>query len=190
MYLNPNPNLKGLAKRVFGYSGQKFQVEAAETVHVVSYWDEGSRTYYASVNSRGEFYKLGDAGGPFGPQAYDIPITPEAMVLVNSIVQGKDYGVTFIVHPSAFPKYLNPAQDELHWAERVVLTATRSLKAYYAGDGNVRFHEAHRTTGITQTQWDDAKQSLIDKRLLNKAGAITPDGRNVAGSKQLFDLKP
>ena len=190
MYLNPNPNLKELAKRVFDYNGQKFQVEAAETVKIVSYWDEGSRKYYALVQSDGTCEKFGDAGGPFGPASINLIVAPDSMVLVNSIVGGKEYGVTFIVHPSVFPKYLNPAQDELPWAERVVLTATRSLKAYYAGDGNVRFHEAHRQTGITQSQWTDAKWSLIEKRLLNKAGAITPDGRNAAGSKQLFDLKP
>ena len=190
MYLNPNQNLKELAKRVFGYNGQKFQVEAAETVHVVSYWDGGSRDYYATVNAHGEFFKIGEVGGMFGEKPVEVPIFPDTMILVHQISCGKDFGVTFIVHPSVFPKYLNPAQDELPWAERVVLTATRSLKAYYAGDGKARFHEAHRTTGITQTQWDDAKQSLIEKRLLNKAGAITPDGRNAAGNKQLFTLKP
>ena len=190
MYLNPNPNLKELAKRVFGYNGQKFQVEAAETVHVSSHWDGGSKTYYVVVQADGSFTQLGECGGLFQPPAYSLEITPETMVLAHVHFSGKDLGVRFYVHSSVFPKYLRADQDELPWAERVVLTATRSLKAYYAGDGNVRFHEANRTTGITQTQWDDAKQSLIEKRLLNKAGAITPDGRNAAGNKQLFDLKP
>ncbi|KPL05710.1 hypothetical protein AMJ85_11125, partial [candidate division BRC1 bacterium SM23_51] len=49
----------------------------------------------------------------------------------------------------------------------------------YAGISNYRFHEAHRQTGITLEQWERGKRALIAKKLLNRAGAATNDGRNV-----------
>jgi hypothetical protein len=57
--------------------------------------------------------------------------------------------------------------------KRTVLGATTGLKAPKGGVNDLRFHEAHRIRGITRERWDTAKASLIDCKLLNKAGAIS-----------------
>jgi hypothetical protein len=59
-----------------------------------------------------------------------------------------------------------------------VLLATAGLKPSYGGDGDFRFHEAHRRRGIGREAWDTAKAECIAAGWLNKAGAITPRGRN------------
>lgn len=60
------------------------------------------------------------------------------------------------------------------------------IKASYNGFGDYRFREARRARGITREHWDEAKACLIAKKLLTKAGAITPEGRNAVGySEQL-----
>jgi hypothetical protein len=67
----------------------------------------------------------------------------------------------------------------------IVLVATRSLKNSYAGRSNIRYHEAHRETGITEERWNTAQQSCIDKKLLRKNGSITNEGQHVCGSMRL-----
>ena len=69
--------------------------------------------------------------------------------------------------------------------ERTVLIATKSLKSSYGGVSNFRFHEANRSTGITLDRYNTAKSTLIGKKLLNAAGAVTIEGRNLAGSARL-----
>jgi len=86
-------------------------------------------------------------------------------------------GLTIYVHPSNLAKLL-PKPAELTRHERTVLGYTARLKSSYGGISNYRFHEAHERTGITLAEWDAAKQSIIGKKLLNKRGAITTQGRN------------
>jgi hypothetical protein len=62
--------------------------------------------------------------------------------------------------------------------EKIVLVATSSLKSSYGGIPNFRFTQAKSETGITQADWDLAKESLTKKGFLNKAGAITTSGKN------------
>ena len=59
-----------------------------------------------------------------------------------------------------------------------VTHATCSLKSSYGGVSNYRFHEARRYTGITAERYEAAKASLIARKLLNKAGAVTVEGQN------------
>jgi hypothetical protein len=81
---------------------------------------------------------------------------------------------------------LLPAPTELTEDEEIVLVATRSLKACYGGVSNYRFSEAKRYTGIDLHRWETAKATLIAKKLLNKAGAITVEGRNACPKHDLF----
>jgi hypothetical protein len=73
---------------------------------------------------------------------------------------------------------LLPAPTALSEPERIVLWATRSFKAGYAGDPENRYHEARRETGITRDDWTRGKAMAIEKGLLDKRGAITVAGRN------------
>ncbi len=101
---------------------------------------------------------------------------------------GKDHGITIYVNPENISKMLPPA-EETPWEEKVVLSATRSLKSSYGGIKDYRFYEASRETGITKPEWDKAKESLINKGMLNKSGAITDKGRNVIGNVDLYQLR-
>jgi hypothetical protein len=102
----------------------------------------------------------------------------------HSIFCGKDMGLTIHIHPANANRLL-PAPVELTWAERTVLLATMSWKSSYAGVSNYRFVEAQRTCGITLPEWENAKQSLIARKLLNKAGAVTVDGRNAIPDRSM-----
>jgi hypothetical protein len=82
-----------------------------------------------------------------------------------------------------------PAPTELTEDEEIVLVATRSLKASYGGVSNYRLSEARRYTGIDLHRWETAKAMLIAKKLLNKAGAITVEGRNACPNHDLFHIQ-
>lgn len=71
----------------------------------------------------------------------------------------------------------------------MVLAATRGLKSSYAGIKNYRFHAARESTGITEPEWNQAKDACMAKGLLNRAGAISDDGRNAIEWTQLESLK-
>lgn len=99
-------------------------------------------------------------------------------------------GLRLYVHPDNVRRDMITSSVELTWEEKVVLTATRSLKSSYGGVKNFRYTEANHVTGITLKHWDEAKANLIERKLLNRAGAITNAGRNAIGDPQLRELKP
>jgi hypothetical protein len=108
----------------------------------------------------------------------DVKLVPGLVCVEHSIFCGKDTGITIHVHAENAPKYL-PAPVDLTEDEKTVIGYTKSCKSSYAGIPNFRFHEATRRTKITLDRWEAAKASCIVKGLLNKAGALTIDGRNV-----------
>lgn len=63
----------------------------------------------------------------------------------------------------------------------IVLVATRQYKSFYAGKKQYRFYQANCATGITIEEWTAAKNQCIDKKLLNKRGALTNKGKYHAG---------
>jgi hypothetical protein len=152
-------------------------------------WDDGNRNTYVLVQLNG---------------LCAVPIA-EAPYFQESELHTKDHTIPdgFVVvcwtdsrwphitisGPSSNITPMLPAPSELTRDERIVLVATRSLKASYGGISNYRFNEAKRETGITMERWESAKTVLIEKKFLNKAGAITVDGKNVVGHEQLFNLR-
>jgi hypothetical protein len=102
----------------------------------------------------------------------------EGMIVIQES-EGYRPSILIYVHPNNVTKLI-PMDNapELPWIEKTVLIFTKSLKSSYAGIKNYRYHEAHRESGITLAEWEAAKVSLIIKGFLNKAGAITVDGRN------------
>lgn len=207
LYINPNPQMKALAKRVFKYTGNKFEVVSAESIQCASYWDGGTRSYYAVVDGdtpraidpshllpdsppAPTIHVVGECGGMFQPIAPTIAIGPNTVVIRHSIFCGRDMGITFYVNPARLPQYLPASSVELSRAEKIVLVATRSYKSSYAGDSMIRYHEAFRQTGITLADWQNAQADCIAKGLLNKRGAITVSGKNaIEGISDLWNLK-
>ena len=173
------------------YNGRKFRVTVHDAggMNLASYWDGGSRSYYAILRlSDMKTLEVPQNGSGFDPYGYGIetPLpAPDFAVIECSIFCGNDSGITIHVHSSNAAPLL-PKVEALSWAETVVLVATRGLKSSYAGIKDYRFHESHERTGISRQEWDEAKAQLISRKLLNAAGAITVDGKNAAGGK--YDL--
>jgi hypothetical protein len=186
------PEVKQIARVAFpDYNGNKFKVELFRgPMNLSSYWDGGSRDYYAIVNmSTMRSEPIPQGGSGHGDVPYRMTTLPDSFAVVeHTFYMGKDLGITIYVNQENMSKML-PQGQEISWAEKVVLSATRSLKSSYGGVKDYRFQEALRNTGITKQEWDIAKQSLIQKRMLNAAGAITNDGKNAIGRTELYSLE-
>ncbi len=168
--------------RKVGYSGRKVSIKAQESVTLSNtYWSGGSRSTYYGLNLETlqtvdlPHFSPPQFGGPSQP--LEIPLVENLMVIEHDMFQGKDMGLILYIHPvNAAP--LLPKSSELTPEETIVLEYTARLKPSYNGISNLRFHTANQEKGITSEQWETAKTALIAKKLLNKAGAITPEGRN------------
>ena len=186
------------------YSGRKFSAIVTDTITISSHdglWDGGSRTTYSLVNiETGESVPASDnMSAPWDNTRQDRTVTlrPGFAAIRHSIFCGKDMGLTFYVHPDNAAKLLPAPAAELSPYECTVLEATCSKKSHYMGkdryqmakddcvDWNGQPREyGRRDYGIgdlpfpTREQWNAAKDSLISKGLLNKAGAVTVKGRN------------
>jgi len=170
------------------YKGKKVKISTMVPNRISSYWDGGSRTYYAfyslvngmtfEVESN---HPIFEAGKP-----NHLEKLPERVLLVaHSIFCGKDMGITIYANTSDLAPMLPKNEDELTENERIVLTYTRCYKASYGGISNYRWYEAARTKNITLDTWNETKAGLIAKGLLNKAGAITPKGKNAIEGKEV-----
>ena len=76
---------------------------------------------------------------------------------------------------------------ELSRDEMIVLCCTRSYKSSYGGIPQYRQYMA-MGKGMSSIVWEETKQKLIERKLLNKAGALTIDGKNAIGFKQLHEI--
>jgi len=74
-----------------------------------------------------------------------------------------------------------PSED-LDSDEKVVLYCTRAMKSSYNGKSRRDY------SGLTVDAWEAAKARLIGRGMLNKAGAITPAGRNAAADLKGYEL--
>lgn len=169
--------LRIIAAAFPNYRGKSIQIEERDSIDVRSYWDGGSRSFYA-------FVRLADFARVSIPQqsAFDRPIPgadaapiPPGFVCVEHVIfRGKDLGVRIYANGANLAALL-PAQTdapELTKAEKVVLECTCGLKSF------ARRENAERL-GVDAGAWDAAKASLIARGLLGKNGAVTPEGRNL-----------
>ena len=206
IHLHANETMEALAKQAFGYTGRKFQVEARERVHIVSYWDGGTRSYWVVLtmgqgggsttqttaiveHGKPELRVVGECGGMGQPTGIDVEIDANTIVAEHVIFCGKDLGIRFYVNPARLPQFLPASANELTREQRIVLIATRSYKSSYAGVSNYRYIEAARETGISMADWERSKAECQSMGYLDKRGAITVEGRNVVGQTQLFELR-
>src|SRR3990167_7016787 len=205
IHLHANETMAAMAEQAFGYTGRKFQVEARERVHITSYWDGGTRSYWAiltvrqdastqptnAITTQGkpELRVVGECGGMGQPIGLDVEIDGNTIVAEQVIFCGKDLGIPFYVNPARLPQFPPASANELTREQRIVLIATRSYKSSYAGVGNYRYVEALRETGISAEDWERSKAECQQMGLLDKRGAITVEGRNVVGQTQLYELR-
>lgn len=138
-----------------------------------SRWDGGYKNEYYAVCLK-TFEAKRVPVDTFGSPECDIP-TDAAIVVFH--YQGIRNSVSIYVHPDNLTRML-PAGNDVSDSEAIVLIWTAALKNTYAGETEIRFKRAKCQQGITRVDWDSAVESLKARKLLNKAGAITNDGRN------------
>ncbi len=166
-----------------GYTGRTVKIRTHDVGFPLEMlgenWSGGSRETYYVLNlatmQTGELPRR----NPMAPmEAAHIELTDGVAVVVHSIFCGKDMGITIHINAANAAPML-PTGVELTPEERKVLECTRSYKSSYAGIRNYRQSQS----GLTLEVWEATKARLIDRKLLNKAGAITIEGRNAVGSK-------
>lgn len=173
-----------------GYDGHQIKITIAVEVSIDTMWSGGTHRDWFLVRRDGEIfqeYSL-DARESAGKM---LAIPPNSFMVTRDYFCGKDMGVTIYVRADEWNTGLlvDMTQDELTWEEKVVLCATRTYKSSYAGIPNYRYYEAHHYTNISLDSWNEAMQSLMDKKMLAKNKAITAKGRNSIGDIGLMSLK-
>jgi hypothetical protein len=173
------------------YNGKMFKAVVCTEMTIPSdagLWSGGSRDKYSAINfSTGEIVPFpGQQSAPWDNSRADRKVTlePGFAVVTHTIFSGKDLGLTFYLHPDNATKLL-PPPTELSENEAIVLDATASLKSSYNGKDRYQmkcddwsYSWRKSPPFMSRDDWEIAKQSLIAKGLLNKAGAITVNGRN------------
>lgn len=187
LYTN-DPAVTRLALAAFpAYNGRSFAVTVFPgSMSLTSNWEGGSRTYWRIIHAETlQGIEIPQNGTPFdgrlsgGVVLSELPVN--TVLVKHCIFRGKDLGLTVYVRPENLAPLL-PAPVDLTWIEKVVLSATRGLKSFARYDG------AQRDCGVTRAEFDAAKPGLIARGFLNKAGAITNEGRNAIGSVELYQL--
>lgn len=174
-----------------GYSGRKFEAVICDSVSLQNtYWSGGTRSSYAVIElDTGKSSPIANNSAPpqFGID-YDgetITLKPGYAVVEHSIFCGKDMGLTFYIHTDNAGKFLpDSSGNDLTDAELCLLDATAGLKSSYGGR-KPRIDMMKRN-GFTDEQIEQAKQSLISKKMLNSRGAITTLGRNNRPERNKF----
>jgi hypothetical protein len=175
------------------YNGKKVELSTNVPSDLASYWDGGSRYFYC-------FYHLDTkqaipvhSNHPYfeSDQPSHLEKLPGRVLLVQHMIFcGKDLGIRIYANQSDLAPMLPAADDPITREQEIVLCATSSLKNTYGGRTDIRFTEAHRETGISADQWEQAKAELIGTGHLRKNGSITPKGRNaIPEYKQLHQLE-
>jgi hypothetical protein len=168
------------------FGGNQFKAVISDTISIYNhagYWSGGSKTSFF-------VFRLSDNKQITLTDTYLHPgkteagykkhmIMPGYIIVEHSYFCGKDHGYTFHVNPVNKNLFnIKENNRDITDFELIVLEYTSKLKNTYGGRTNIRFIEANIDKKITQDQWSIAKQSLITKKMLNKAGAIQPSGRN------------
>ena len=184
-----------IIRRTFpGYSGRKVQVRSTESVAFSdTQWSGGSRSDYRILDLASDKL-LSIPEAPFMARSAlheaSHALPAGFVVAEHSRFCGKDIGIILHVNPATLGRLLPSIQSaEVSHDEKIVLTATRTLRSSYGGVKNLRFVEAKRETGITLERWEAAKQACIDKGLLDTRGAITSAGKNACNGLDLWKLR-
>jgi hypothetical protein len=183
IHLEPNMVPDHL-KTIDGYNGKKFKAVVCTEMTVpitAGLWQGGSREYFVAVDfDSGRIIEFPNQHNFIqGRSEKQIELKPGFAVVEHVMSCGKDAGLTFYIHPDNASKML-PVPVTLDDVETHVLHATARYKASYMGRDRyaMAFDDWHDNNAPTRNDWDRAKTSLIEKGLLNKAGAITVTGKN------------
>lgn len=197
MTLYTNDTLaKELALKAFpDYRGRKFKISPFDGEFTFSnnYWSGGTKSDYVILELATRKRANVPGINPLRESEF-ATLVPEGFCIVeHSRFCGKDMGITIHVRPENLARLLPGSDEELTDNEKIVLVATRAYKNSYAGETNCRFKEAKRETGISEAEFESAKEKLFEKGLLKKHGKsymITNNGRNMVDStRSLYSLR-
>jgi hypothetical protein len=194
IYLEPDKVPQVIRGR---YAGRKFQAVIGETMHIpatAGMWEGGSReTYHGLRLADGADVSLSDGDAAWAGKQADRTMTlePGIVVIRSSVFQGRDMGLTIFMHPATAAPLLPAPIDDITEVEQLVLNYTAHRKSSYGGkdryemmvDDRAPWRSWSDKAGQpvpTREEWNAAKVTLAERGLLNKAGAITPAGRNAA----------
>lgn len=178
-------------RNAFDYSGHKFQIRVADSVEVGgvdAYWSGGTRSQFALIHlGTGKTMPHGqNVGNGLSPRNATVRLHGDNVAVVeHTIFCGKDLGLTFHIHPNNAAELL-PAPEELTAAEKIVLSATRSLKASYGGKSRLQMVNDYKPI-ISKDDWEAATEDLKARKLLNARGAITAAGKNAVGNDRSYE---
>ncbi len=179
--------------KLVGYNGRRITVVAAESVDIRTdnHWSGGSRTYYTFVDLMKRKVLESPSQHPYFDPCVTRPLAlrPGLVCVAHIIFRGKDLGIRVYAHPDELSGVL-PPKAEITDNEGIVLDFTAGLKNTYAGRTNLRFVRANEENGITEEEWMAAKENLIERGFLTKAGAITANGRNALEGRKRTWRKP
>lgn len=182
VYLEKGELMSRLSSLI-GYKGTKICVEISDKpMSLHSYWDGGSYNDYDCFDMNGNRveinYLIQTAPLPFwkdGKLPDYIP-TPDKFLVEHVTFCGKDLGLHVYIHPACvMTKMLPDNKPNVSKNELFVLNTICSLKSFARAD-------EYRNAGFTTAEIDKLKEILYQKGFINKAGAITPTGRNVVNS--------
>lgn len=177
------------------YTGKKFSVNTSTEGYIpntAGLWEGGSRDTYKLIElSTGRSVSITDVtSAPWDASRTEkrFPMRPGFAIVCHSMFCGRDAVLTFTIHPDDATKMLPASGESLAPFESIVLKATREYKSSYNGQdryqmakGGISYFDRGNAFP-SRSEWESAKQSLIARKFLNKAGAITPDGRNASNS--------
>lgn len=196
-YISPSDDkVKHIIRVAFpGYTGRKCKVSFRESdspMNLHSFWDGGSRDYFAIVwLAARKVINLGSSHPIFEKGKYgkglDSFVIPEGFVVVeHSFFCGKDHGITIHVRADdSSSGLLQESKDDLSELEVHTLLVTQAYKSSYAGIKDLRARELKRKFGYSQSEVDKARDSLIKKGYMNRNRAINRKGKNAITSHPL-----
>lgn len=182
-------------RNVVDWNAAEYKVEVCTEVRLDdNSWSGGGTRYtYRGVNlETGEvkYPESDEYGNPFtNPEVPTVILQPGFAIVKFGCFCGKKMCPTVFLHPDNATKLLESNNPELTFNERAVLVYTRSLKNSYGGEKDIRFRDANKDLGISREEWNKAQASLIERKMLNKRGSITADGKNAVGFTQTHELK-
>lgn len=178
IYLDKGTLIFARFASLLDYNGHKVDVEISDAkMYLQSFWDSGSKKEFYCFDMSGKHIPIivQNAPLPFydGPKADYIP-SPDRFIIEHSTFGGKDMGLTVYLHPQSIMVKSLPAtsKPDIQQNDLFILTTIKAYKSFARPD-------AYKRAGFTTTEVDKIKERLFQQGYINKAGAITPAGRNI-----------
>lgn len=182
IYFTEDNTLKELARKVFDYKGKKIKIVTQDYYTLSNYWDGGTINYCALVcrDDLKVYTPSQDTKNPFKAIAHEtFNIPKNHFIIQHSIFRGKDHGITVYVREDEIDNiFISSDKEDLSIEEKIVLYCFRCYKSSYANIKDYRKYNALEI--IKEEEYEEAKNKLVSKNLINKRNSLTTEGKNIA----------